>query len=100
MQFRTHTQHLTIAPTEIQTDELFLMRLDGQLKMTHPLIKLANTLDWSAVEKEFAGYFVSTRGRPALPPRLVAELNPGSATISYVLILYRVQSISIIGTIY
>lgn len=60
--------------TEIQTDELFLMRLDGQLKMSHPLIKLANTLDWSAVEKEFAGYFVSTRGRPALPPRLVAGL--------------------------
>ena len=57
-------------PTEIQTDELFLMRLDGQLKMSHPLIKLANTLDWSALEKEFAGYFVSTRGRPALPQRI------------------------------
>ena len=56
--------------TETQTDELFLMRLDGQLKMSYPLIKLANTLDWSAVEKEFSGYFVSTRGRPALPPRL------------------------------
>ena len=56
--------------TEIQTDELFLMRLDGQLKMGHPLIKLANTLNWSAVEKEFAGYFVTTRGRPALPAQI------------------------------
>ena len=60
--------------TEIQTDNLFLMRLDGQLKISHPLIKLADTLDWSVVEKEFAGYLVSTRGRPALPPRLVADL--------------------------
>lgn len=56
------------------TDELFLMRLDGQLKMSHPLIKLAHTLDWSVIEKEFSGYFVSTRGRPALAPRLVAGL--------------------------
>ncbi len=60
--------------TDIQTDELFLMRLDGQLKMSHPLIKLANTLDWSAVEKEFSGRFVTTRGRPVLPPRLVTGL--------------------------
>ena len=50
------------------------MRLDGQLKMSHPLMKLANTLNWSALEKEFAGYFVTTRGSPALPPRLVAGL--------------------------
>lgn len=53
---------------QVQTDDLFLMRLDGQLKMSHPLIKLANTLDWPAIEKEFSGYFVTTRGRPALPP--------------------------------
>jgi len=51
--------------TEIQTDESFLMYLDGQLKMSHLLVKLADTLDWSAVEKEFAGHFATTRGRLA-----------------------------------
>ena len=50
--------------TEIQTDELFLMRLDGQLKMSHPLIMLANTLDWSAVEKEFVSYCILPPKRP------------------------------------
>lgn len=58
----------------LETDEMFLRRLDGLLKMSHPLIKLANTLDWSVIEKAFSGLFVSTRGRPALPPRLVADL--------------------------
>ena len=65
--------------TEIQTDELFLMRLDGQLKMSHPLIKLADTLDWPALEKEFSGYFFSTRGRPALLSVQLQSLHdPGS----------------------
>ena len=59
---------------KVQINDLFLMRLDQLLKMSHPLIKLANTLDWPSIEQEFSGYFVSTRGRPALPPRLVAGL--------------------------
>ena len=60
--------------TKVQIDDLFMMRLDQLLKMSHPLIKLANTLNWPSIEQEFSGYFVSTRGRPALPSRLVAGL--------------------------
>ena len=31
-------------------------------------------IDWAEIERTFGAYFTSTRGRPALPPRLVAGL--------------------------
>ena len=31
-------------------------------------------IDWEVFEREWAGLFPSTNGRPATPPRLVAEL--------------------------
>lgn len=57
-----------------QSEELFRPRLDEQLKMSHPLIRLAGLIDWARIEKDFAQHFTTTRGRPALPPRLVAGL--------------------------
>jgi len=35
---------------------------------------LAALIDWAEIDKTFSGHFVSDRGRPALPPRLVAGL--------------------------
>jgi len=61
------------APTP-QTAELFRPRLDEQLKMTHPLIRLSSLMDWRRIEADFSKHFVSTRGRPALSTRLVAGL--------------------------
>jgi IS5 family transposase len=61
------------APTP-QTAELFRPRLDEQLKMTHPLIRLSSLMDWQRIEADFSKHFVSNRGRPALSPRLVAGL--------------------------
>ncbi len=57
-----------------QTDELFRQRLDEQLKMTHPLIRLADLINWDVIERRFSNHFSSGRGRPALRPRLVAGL--------------------------
>ena len=57
-----------------QTAEMFRARLDEQLNMKHPLIRLAGLMDWALIEHHFAGHFTSGRGRPALPPRLVAAL--------------------------
>jgi IS5 family transposase len=57
-----------------QTAEMFRPRLDEQLNMKHPLIRLAGLMDWELIEHHFAGHFTSGRGRPALPPRLVAGL--------------------------
>ena len=61
----------TVVP---QNDDLFRARLDQLLNMNHPLIKLAGLMDWARIETTLAAHFVSERGRPALPPRLVAGL--------------------------
>ena len=57
-----------------QTVEMFRPRLDEQLNMKHPLIRLTGLMDWELIEQHFAGHFTSGRGRPALPARLVAGL--------------------------
>src|SRR5580765_3728240 len=57
-----------------RSDELFRSRLDEQINMRHPLVRLAGLIDWSEIERTFGAHFSSTRGRPALPPRLIAGL--------------------------
>ena len=49
-------------------------RLDEQIDLGHPLARLAALIDWGEIERSFAAHFASTRGRPALSPRLVAGL--------------------------
>ena len=49
-------------------------RLDEQINMKHPLVKLAALIDWAEIERTFAVSFISRRGRPALAARLVAGL--------------------------
>ena len=61
-------------PSQPQSGELFRPRLDEQLNMKHPLVRLAALIDWAEIERSFAVSFISGRGRPALPPRLVAGL--------------------------
>ena len=57
-----------------RTDELTRPRLDEQLKMSHPLVRLSKLMNWEQIECSFGAHFVSNRGRPALSPRLVAGL--------------------------
>ncbi|WCM86374.1 IS5 family transposase [Acidovorax sp. NCPPB 3576] len=61
-------------PSRPQSGELFISRLDELINMRHPLVKLAALIDWTEIERTFAASFTSGRGRPALPPRLVAGL--------------------------
>lgn len=61
-------------PSQPQTAELFRPRLDEQINMKHPLVRLAMLIDWDEIERTFAVSFTSVRGRPALPPRLIAGL--------------------------
>jgi IS5 family transposase len=61
-------------PRTPQTGELPRPRLDEQLKMSHPLIRLSKLMNWDEIERSFGAYFTSSRGRPALRPRLVAGL--------------------------
>lgn len=61
-------------PPVPRSDELFRSRLDEQINMSHPLVRLAGLIDWAEIERTFAAHFSSARGRPALAPRLVAGL--------------------------
>jgi IS5 family transposase len=45
-----------------------------QINMGHPLVRLAGLMDWELIERHFSAHVTSGRGRPALPPRLVAGL--------------------------
>ena len=58
-------------PSQQQFGDLFRPRLDEQLSMMHPLVRLAALIDWTEIECTFAVSFTFCRGRPAFPPRLV-----------------------------
>ncbi len=61
-------------PSHPSSSELFRQPLIEMLNPKHPLVKLADMIDWPTIERSFGAHFASTRGRPALPPRLVAGL--------------------------
>lgn len=61
-------------PKGPQIGELFRQALVDLISGNHPLAKLAELIDWHVFEREWAPLFPSGRGRPAMPPRLVAGL--------------------------
>ena len=56
-----------------QTD-LFRARLDQILDLKHPLVKLAQSIDWGFLETRFGEVYSDEPGRPPLPTRLMAGL--------------------------
>lgn len=54
--------------------ELFQQVLTSLINLQHPLVKLAELIDWQVFETQWAGFFPSRTGRPATPPRLIAGL--------------------------
>jgi IS5 family transposase len=61
-------------PRPPEQDDLLRPRLVDLIDMRHELVKLASLIDWEFFEREWAGFFPSTTGRPATSPRLVAGL--------------------------
>lgn len=57
-----------------EQDDLLRPRLVDMIDPRHELVKLAALIDWEVFEREWAGFFPSDKGRPAMPPRLVAGL--------------------------
>ncbi len=57
-----------------QSSELFRQPLCEMLNAKHPLVKLADVIDWEEIERSFGAHFQTTTGSPALSPRLVAGL--------------------------
>ncbi|WP_145111834.1 IS5 family transposase, partial [Cereibacter sediminicola] len=61
-------------PRPPEQNDLFRPRLVDMIDMRHELVTLAGLIDWEFFEREWAGFFPSTTGRPATSPRLVAGL--------------------------
>ena len=57
-----------------QTNDLFLQALVDLVNLSHPLVKLAELIDWSVFEARWSAFFPSKTGRPASSPRLIAGL--------------------------
>jgi IS5 family transposase len=56
-------------------DHLFQARLDQQLNLQHPLVQLAQQIEWEFFEREYGALYVSDVGRPGIPTRVVVGLH-------------------------
>ena len=61
-------------PRAEEQDDLLRPRLTDMIDMRHELATLAELIDWEFFEREWAGFFPSSVGRPATPTRLIAGL--------------------------
>ena len=56
------------------TDDLFRMKLENIIDMKHPLVRLADKIDWAYLDDSFAPFY-SDAGRPGVPTRFMAGLH-------------------------
>lgn len=56
------------------TGDLFQQPLAELINLNHPLVRLADLIDWSVFETRWSAFFPSRTGRPASSPRLIAGL--------------------------
>jgi transposase, IS5 family len=61
-------------PRDDRQPDLLRPALDQIIDMGHPLVRLAERIDWSFLEHRFAGVCRAGAGQPPLPTRLVAGL--------------------------
>jgi len=61
-------------PRPREQDDLLRPRLVDLIDLRHELVTLTGLMDWEFFEREWAGFFPSSTGRPATSPRLVAGL--------------------------
>ena len=57
------------------SDDLFRARLSSRLDLKHPLVWLAELLDWQRFETAFGALYHETAGRPGKPMRLMVGLT-------------------------
>lgn len=55
--------------------DLPLSILARRLNLKHPLVQLAETIEWQSFEKKFGRVAGPSGGRPALPTRLMVGLH-------------------------
>lgn len=62
-------------PAEAEQMQMFQSRLEALLNPDHPLMILAESLDWSRFDEAFAPLFCHENGAPALPTRRMVGLE-------------------------
>jgi hypothetical protein len=60
--------------TPVPEEDFFRQPLREQINLKHPLVRLADLIDWDRLNTAMSASFVSQRGRPATSPRLIAGL--------------------------
>jgi transposase, IS5 family len=60
--------------TPVTEGDFFLQPLREQINLKHPLVRLADLINWHRLGMAMSGSFVSRKGRPATSPRLIAGL--------------------------
>ncbi|CBW74023.1 Transposase [Mycetohabitans rhizoxinica HKI 454] len=60
--------------TLVSERDLLRQPLREQINLKHPLVRLADLIDWDRLSTAMSASFVSQRGRPATSPRLIAGL--------------------------
>jgi IS5 family transposase len=60
--------------TPVTERDFFRQPLREQINLKHPLVRLANLINWERLGVSMSESFVSGKGRPASSPRLIAGL--------------------------
>jgi IS5 family transposase len=60
--------------TPVSEGDFFRQPLREQINLKHPLVGLAELINWERLGASMSEGFVSRRGRPATSPRLIAGL--------------------------
>ncbi|CAH0440575.1 hypothetical protein LMG9673_01367 [Ralstonia pseudosolanacearum] len=58
----------------VSEGDFFRQPLREQINLQHPLVRLADLIDWERLSAAMRESFVSTSDRPATSPRLIAGL--------------------------
>jgi IS5 family transposase len=61
-------------PRDERQNDLFRPALDGIINLKHPLVRLAEEIDWAFLDQRFGSVCRAGSGQPPLPTRLVAGL--------------------------
>jgi IS5 family transposase len=62
-------------PPQAKVSEPIKAKLSQMLNPQHPLVSLAQSIDWSVFEQAFGPLYAEEMGRPALPTRLMVGLH-------------------------
>ena len=65
---------MTPRPDYPKNGQLFFSHLRELINLKHPLVKLADSIDWERIHTVCCETFESRKGRPATSPRLIAGL--------------------------